>query len=144
MLSLLYLSRSRLHAENRDRQMSEMLRAAISRNLDSGITGALVATGTDFAQVLEGEESAVANVMASIMLDRRHDHVRIVSRESVAERNFPNWGMALVGYEPETTSLIATIWSAPDDGSLQRAVQALVSWMRNGASARIMPSSGLV
>jgi hypothetical protein len=137
VLSLLYISRSRLTGDPPDRQLSEILSAAISRNLGSGITGALVATGKDFAQVLEGEESDVVGVMGSILLDPRHDHVRIISRETISERSFPNWGMALVGHHPETMQLIETIWTAPDDNRLQHAVRGLVRWMREGASARI-------
>lgn len=138
MLSLLYLSRSRLAGDDLDRQLADILSAAISRNLASGITGALVSTGRDFAQVLEGDESAVASIMGSIMLDPRHDDVRIIARDVVAARSFPNWGMALIGYQPETTRLIDTIWTAPDDATLQGSICDLVGWMRNGASARIV------
>lgn len=140
VLSLLYISRSRLTGDDSDRQMSEILSAAIARNLRSGITGALVATGRSFAQVLEGEDSAVADVMGSILLDPRHDDVRIISREQVSQRSFPNWGMALIGHHLETTQLIDAIWTAPDDGKLQQAVAGLVRWMREGASARISAS----
>lgn len=137
MLSLLYISRSRLTGDDPDRQLSDILATAISRNLRSGITGALVSTGKDFAQVLEGDESDVVGVMGSILLDPRHDHVRIISRETVSERSFPNWGMALIGHHPETRQLIDTIWTAPDDNRLQDAVRGLVRWMREGATARM-------
>jgi hypothetical protein len=137
VLSLLYISRSRLDGADLDRQVAEILAAAISRNLEAGITGALVFTGRDFAQVLEGSESAVAGIMGSILLDPRHDNVRIIARDSVERRSFPNWGMALVGYHPETQRLIETIWTAPNDDSLQHAVGGLVGWMRNGASALV-------
>ena len=35
-------------------QLDAIVRTAVSRNLASGVTGALVHTGSDFAQILEG------------------------------------------------------------------------------------------
>ncbi len=138
MLSLLYISRSRLPEGARgDRDLAEILDAAASRNLKNGITGALLHTGPEFAQVLEGPESAVVNIMGSILLDPRHDHVRIISRENVEQRSFPNWGMALVGHHPDIKATLDMIWTAPDDRTLQDAVRVLVDWMKSGASAQI-------
>jgi hypothetical protein len=137
MLSLLYVSRSCLPAGQEEAHLREILDVAARRNLSQGITGALVHTGSDFAQVLEGPEAAVAQVMASILIDPRHDRVSIIRRDEVATRSFPNWGMALIGHIPATQEQIACIWTAADEAAQEQATEGLVQWMRQGASAQV-------
>jgi hypothetical protein len=139
MLSLLYISRSRLSGSEVQSQLHEILDLAARRNIARGITGALVHTGSDFAQVLEGPEAEVAQVMASILIDGRHDCISIVNRDEVPERSFPNWGMVLIGHLAQTQHQIDAIWHAADEASQKSAIDALVAWMRQGASARIAP-----
>jgi hypothetical protein len=83
MLSLLYLSRSALESGHEERELQAILAVAVQRNLRSGITGALVKTDRDFAQVLEGPEATVAQVMGSILIDPRHEDVRILARQQM-------------------------------------------------------------
>lgn len=137
MLSLLYVSRSRLPRGQEEPQLRQILDVAARRNLANGITGALVHTGTDFAQVLEGPEDAVAQIMASILIDPRHERVSIIRRDEVATRSFPNWGMALIGHIPATQDQIAAVWKASDEASLAESIDGLVQWMRQGASAQV-------
>jgi hypothetical protein len=137
MLSLLYVSRSRLQPLNADTGLRDILAAAALRNLRHGITGALVYTGSDFAQALEGPEEAVSHIMASILIDKRHDQVSIVRRDEAELRSFPNWGMALVGHVPDTQRQIEAIWASASERSLDDAVSGLVRWMREGASAQV-------
>lgn len=137
MLSLLYVSRARLSGEDDNLQLREILDVAVRRNLASGVTGALVHTGSDFAQILEGPEQKVSQIMASILIDPRHERVSIVRRDTIEERSFPNWGMALVGHIPRTQQQIDAIAEAANDASLEAAVAGLVQWMREGASAQL-------
>ena len=137
MLSLLYVSRARLPASNEEPVLRDILDVAVRRNLANGVTGALVHTGSDFAQVLEGPEEGVSGVMASILVDPRHERVSIIKRETVADRSFPNWGMALVGHIAQTQQQIDSIWKAADEESLGQAIEGLVQWMRQGASAQL-------
>lgn len=137
MLSLLYVSRARLPAGNEEPVLRDILDVAVRRNLANGVTGALVHTGSDFAQVLEGPEEGVSGVMASILVDPRHERVSIIKRETVADRSFPNWGMALVGHIAQTQQQIDSIWKAADEESLGQAIEGLVQWMRQGASAQL-------
>jgi hypothetical protein len=136
MLSLLYTSRSRLSEAEASDQLRAILDAAAQRNQAAGITGALVYTGNDFAQILEGPEESVAEVMASILIDPRHTDVAIVRREAIQRRSFPNWGMALIGFDQTTALQIGAIRSAPSDDALDEAVDAVIRWMREGAAAK--------
>ena len=136
MLSLLYTSRSLLSPVDAPAQLQAILDTAVRRNQSHDITGALVFTGTDFAQILEGPEEGVAAVMASILIDPRHEEVAIVRRGEIARRSFPNWGMALIGHDPATVAHIGAIRSAPDDAALAGAVEAVTRWMRKGSDDR--------
>lgn len=139
MLSLLYISRACLPAGDVQVHLREIIEVAARRNLANGITGALVHTGRDFAQVLEGPDRGVSQVMASILVDPRHDRVSIIRRDKVEERSFPNWGMALIGHVPQTQQQIDAVWHAGDEAAQDAAIVGLVQWMRAGASAQITP-----
>lgn len=141
MLSLLYTSRSCLSVHETSAQLQAILDLAVGRNQSQGITGALVFTGSDFAQILEGPEESVAGVMASILIDPRHDDVGIVRREAITRRSFPNWGMALIGHDLSTVAHIQAIRSAPDDEALAAAVDGVTRWMRLGAVEKRLPTS---
>jgi hypothetical protein len=137
MLSLLYLSRSALESGDEERELQAILAVAVQRNLRSGITGALVKTDRDFAQVLEGPEATVAQVMGSILIDPRHEDVRILARQQVEQRSFPNWGMAQIASSPDLQHRINAIRAARDGDELAASIAGLSGWMRSGASARV-------
>jgi hypothetical protein len=137
MLSLLYLSRSTLAGDDHERELQAILAVAVQRNLRNGITGALVKTDRDFAQVLEGPEAAVAQVMGSILIDPRHEDVRILARQRVEQRSFPNWGMAQIASSPELQGRIDAIRAARDGDEVASGIALLSGWMRSGTSARV-------
>jgi hypothetical protein len=139
MLSLLYTSRSRLAADDAAGQLKAILDTAVPRNQSRDLTGTLVYTGTDFAQILEGPEEGVDEVMASILIDPRHEDVAIVRREAITARSFPNWGMALIGFDAATASHIGAIRAAADEAALSQAVEAVMRWMRRGAAEKRLP-----
>lgn len=62
-----------------------------------GVTGALVYTRSNFAQILEGPDEAVDALMAKIARDPRHDHVTVVDVQRPAERIFDHWSLAYAG-----------------------------------------------
>lgn len=95
--SLLYVSRSRLASEKSSAEVEEIVRQAQARNEQAGITGALIFTESNFAQVIEGENAAIDRLVASIMLDRRHTDVRIIRDCEIEERLFGGWWMAYAG-----------------------------------------------
>jgi len=95
--SLLYVSTSLLTPANAARENDDIVRVAIERNARLDVTGALVHTGANFAQVLEGERAAIDELMTSIMRDPRHRDVRIVAISPIELRRFPGWRMAYAG-----------------------------------------------
>ena len=71
-----------------------------------GITGVLCYSQDLFLQVLEGSRDAVCELYNTIVRDERHDHVRILSYEEIAERRFGNWTMGHVDVTTVNPSLL--------------------------------------
>lgn len=94
MIRLFYVSTAT--APMSDADLRVLIEAATARNERVGLTGALAYNGVNFAQVLEGDEAAVAEVMASIHADERHSGVIVVNQRPVTKRHFNGWSMRLV------------------------------------------------
>ena len=86
-----YVSRAR--DDLADEDVAVLLQTARARNASAGLTGALLFTGSLFAQVLEGEPAALQPVIDAILRDPRHHGVRVLCREPVAQRRFAAWAM---------------------------------------------------
>ena len=137
MIELLYISRAALAPGSERAQLDRILEVAHVRNLALGVTGALVPVGGWFAQVLEGSEIAVNQLMVAILRDTRHADIRIVRVNEIAARRFPSWSMAELAADPAVLELIAAL-GGPEGSELPDAAGALVDWMAERAgSARL-------
>lgn len=95
--SLLYVSHSCLVRPHDDPEIAKIIEVSRERNRALKVTGALIATHRFFAQVLEGPDAAIDELMLSIARDRRHRDVTVVRREALPARRFDNWSMAYSG-----------------------------------------------
>jgi Sensors of blue-light using FAD len=93
---LLYVSRATPQARDRPDAIEEIVAAARSRNAALGVTGMLIFTQDNFAQILEGPGHALDRLMRSIERDPRHTEVRTLLRQEIESRTFQGWRM---GYE---------------------------------------------
>jgi hypothetical protein len=59
-----------------------------------GITGILTLHRGRFAQVLEGPETAVRQLLRRIMADPRHHSIRIAADTPILKRRYADWSMA--------------------------------------------------
>ncbi len=98
---LMYRSRNRIPADRRQAELGPLFSGARSNNKKQHITGALLISGDWFAQVLEGEETAVRALFASIEKDRRHEHISVIETGRVGQRVFSRWAMARVSADGE-------------------------------------------
>lgn len=73
-----------------------ILASARRHNSPAGITGVLCQGSGLYLQVLEGERAAVNRLYASIISDKRHQDVELLSFEEISQRRFGAWSMALV------------------------------------------------
>jgi hypothetical protein len=94
--SLLYFST--MINDHSDIQLSEMVSLFRKKNLEIGITGAMVYSCRNVVQYIEGEKSNVVKLMKSISQDPRHI-ISISICEEKKSRVFKDWTM---GYKVST------------------------------------------
>ena len=113
IVSVLYVSTSTLSDEDADRQVSEIVSIAQRRNILAELTGALLFTGSHFAQVLEGHPDDVDETLSSIRRDPRHRQLLCVDRSPLITRRFPDWSMAYSGPSPFVSGFVRRLLDAP-------------------------------
>jgi hypothetical protein len=97
-ISLMYVSRSTLSGNRAESdEIERIVETSVRRNAADNITGALIFTGSHFAQILEGPEAHVLALMKRVTEDTRHTHVDVVDNRLQANRVFPDWSLAYAG-----------------------------------------------
>jgi hypothetical protein len=91
--SLVYVSKSLLPVGEAAAEIESIIAVATARNQAAGVTGALLYTGTRFAQLLEGDEGPLLDIMASIARDPRHTDVTILDQGGAVARRFSGWSL---------------------------------------------------
>ena len=93
---LIYCSRSALPAgADLAGEVAAILAAARPRNEAEGLTGALLAAPSGFAQVLEGPREVVEHAFQRISDDRRHRDVAMLTFTPAPQRVFAGRPLAL-------------------------------------------------
>lgn len=91
MIRLLYISTAR--APVTPELLSDILRTSRRNNAAAGVTGLLIVGGRRFLQALEGPAEAALTTYARIARDPRHFAIVQLARETITERQFPDWAM---------------------------------------------------
>ena len=86
--------------------VDDILRVARERNAQQAITGALLFRQDLFVQVLEGERSAVSEVLTGIVGDPRHHDVVLVGAREITRRDFADWSMAHVSLTEDSVATV--------------------------------------
>jgi hypothetical protein len=134
---LMYRSHSLLDDGDQGGGLGAIFTAARRNNRALDITGALMTSDDAFAQVLEGEESAVRELFARISADERHDHVDVLQEQAVPGRTFGRWAMARVSEDggPDIRLLShadrGAIVTAATDPSITPAQEEVLAVMRD-------------
>ena len=76
-----------------DAMLDGILLQARRNNPANDLTGALIARGDLYLQLLEGPAEGVTRIFEKIRRDDRHLNVRLLSSEIVSSRLFPAWTM---------------------------------------------------
>jgi hypothetical protein len=84
-------------SESLHRVAREVTAHAARRNSFAAITGGLCLGDGCFAQVLEGPGAAVLETFDRILVDPRHQEVRLLEFVPIASRRFAGWSMAFSG-----------------------------------------------
>lgn len=72
-----------------------LVKKALDKNNANHVTGILLFDGTEFFQVLEGEETVINQLFERIRTDRRHHAVVLLAQDYSAYRRFQDTGMQL-------------------------------------------------
>jgi hypothetical protein len=126
LVSLIYVSRSLLNFPDEAAEVDRIVGVSVARNEGLSVTGALIFTGKRFAQVLEGPESSLDELMNSIRRDPRHTDLTVVQQTPVAERRFAGWSMA---YSGASTYVNRQIAAQPSDSRRRAALAARITRM---------------
>jgi hypothetical protein len=86
--------------------LEQILVQSRRNNPRRGITGLLCATSEVFVQVLEGGRDDISSLLCSIFRDDRHEDVRLLNYEEIAERQFGSWTMGQVEIESVNRALL--------------------------------------
>lgn len=80
---------------NIEQLLRDLFKTTIERNLARDISGYLVFENGYFLQTLEGEESAVADIYASISRDVRHRDLTVLHHGEIAQRYYRDFGISV-------------------------------------------------
>jgi methanogenic corrinoid protein MtbC1 len=85
------------------------------RNRREALTGLMLYDSGQFFQWLEGPPASVGKVMASIVQDRRHTNIEILSNQVATARTFGDWGMKLATLNPSMNPWQADVIEPPPE-----------------------------
>lgn len=140
MYSLVYVSRSLLPAVQAAAEVGRIVDVSTARNAAEGVTGALLYTGTRFAQLLEGEEAAVLRIMASIARDDRHCDVVTLHQGPADGRRFSDWSLVYVGHSTFASGIVERAL-AEQDAADGFALRSLIRLLQELARSRALSAA---
>jgi hypothetical protein len=99
LYKLVYCSRNRIVGSGPEinDELQSILATSRVNNDRAGITGALLYSAGNFAQVLEGPLPAIERTFELIQRDPRHSEVIVIQSGPAETRDFPQWSMAFAG-----------------------------------------------
>lgn len=135
MERLIYVSKSKIEDGDVDAVIAKIIAKSQKRNSQLDLTGTLIFTGTHFAQVLEGGQKALDELMSSLYHDERHEAVWIVDRSPITERQFSRWAMAYHGPSQFVSRHVTRLFEPSSQTEHQRATSWLIELAREFSRA---------
>jgi hypothetical protein len=123
--TLLYISNSLIVPGDAEREVHRIVDTAVAYNPTVGLTGALLFTGVNFAQVLEGDSAALDQLIGKIIDDPRHEKLTIVTRSTLDKRRFPDWSMAYFGPSQFVSRHVTRLLNDPSPSEYRRGADWL-------------------
>ena len=137
--SILYVSRCKFQAPDRDYEIASLVADSKRRNQDQGITGALIYTGTHFAQIIEGPHENIEALMGKIDADIRHTEILIVRDEYQFRRRFRGWALAYSGPPQFIAAEMEPVSSTMAQKERRAAAERLIALMLAFTSLEVSP-----
>jgi hypothetical protein len=126
---VLYISKMTEFLPDRARYISEILDTALVQNSRFGITGALIASQTMFAQAIEGSSEPIDALMERTIQDSRYTQIKILRSKHIPRRRFADWAMAYDGLTPYVEKHLQAIADAPAGQAYQARIRQLEQLM---------------
>ena len=127
-----YISASRLAEDEADELVADIVKESVPRNHRLQVTGALLFTGRQFAQYLEGPAGAVTILQRLILDDLRHEDIHTIVEGAYPCRRFVTWSLAYVAPAQPVKRGVEQLLS--EAGTLREdCVEALVEYMSKSA-----------
>ena len=92
MIHIVYISRAVRPLSDQDLQL--LLDQCRRDNARLGVTGVLLYSHGNIAQLLEGEPAVLEPLYEKISQDGRHSNVAQLTNKPITVRSFPDWSMA--------------------------------------------------
>lgn len=117
---------------------TQILNSSRLNNIQMGVSGMLLFTGSEFIQTLEGEEKVVEELLATIKQDPRHRDFRILEKKKIAAREYADWTMAFKRVDkddlrniPGLNKIADTDLSGEIDQNQLKLINSLLNHFRN-------------
>lgn len=107
--SLIYFSLARGNAASPMTSLRTILVQSQTRNVQAGITGALLSCGGFFLQALEGSSAAVMETYQRICNDTRHHSPALLWGGPILARQFPRWSMCGGHFDATDAAIISVL-----------------------------------
>lgn len=86
---------------------TDILAQARKNNVELDLTGCLFRSKSHYAQLLEGPERHIEQLMTAIRSDTRHHDIREWPTTPTDKRHFPDWSMGYARYDRGDDTLAA-------------------------------------
>lgn len=132
MEQIVYTSRASKGATSAD--LFKIIEVSARNNPAREVTGFLVATGSEFLQLVEGPTEGLEELLTVLKRDPRHCDIHILLRDAIQKRHFPAWKMQrfdAASGDPER--VLATLREMSVRRSVLGAVQNFLLGQRKAA-----------
>ena len=118
---------SRPVGSSNGKALERILEQSRKNNPAIGVTGMLCVADNVFLQVLAGGRDEVCDLFNAIVCDKRHEQVRLLVYEEIAQRRFGNWTMGQVSVERLNPSLLLKYFRRAELNPFESSGQASLS-----------------
>jgi len=114
VIALIYVSRRTSNREPSKADLDAWVARSSERNAKLNVRGALLVTRHHIAQILEGPELAIDELMSDIRRQPGHDQVTVIDRRPIDSYRFTDWCFAYWGTATYMDEKIATVLKKHD------------------------------
>jgi hypothetical protein len=124
--------------------LNKILEQSRRNNPVLGVTGLLCVSDRHFIQAIEGGREEVCDLFNTIVRDERHEKVRLLMYEEIAERRFANWTMGQVNIAKLNPTLLLKYFKRPEIDPFDSSGAATLALLSDLVSAGAIVRHGEV